>query len=526
MKTALIVLDGLGLSADVATNPVFSSKTPFLDSLLSQLPYVVIEASGESVGLPFGEAGNSEVGHYNLGTGDLSWQTQELINQAIKDKSFFSNRVLKQTIDAVKKNNSKLHLIGLISNGGVHSKIDHLFSLLEFAKNEGLNENQVFIHGFTDGRDTSPKIAYRFFRDLERKISSIGLGKVATVSGRYYAMDRDDHWDRTLLAYNAMVGGTGETANTAQEAIRMAYERNEFDEFIKPTVIVDNFKQPVSLISENDGVIIFNYRADRARQMVKAFLSDDLILPRRKKIPFLFFTTMTPYETDWKLKIAVAFMPIPPRITLANLISDKELLQIHVAETEKYAHVTYFFNGGAEKAHPLEKFIVVPSPLVTTFDQKPEMSAAQIVATINRELSYQSPDFVLVNFANCDMVGHTGNFKAIIKAIEAVDLNLKNLIKILASKGYVVFVTADHGNAEEAINSATGEIDKEHSINPVFLIKIEPQMLSNLYKYINHQTLWTRLALELKKGVLADVTATVAASLGLKSTIFSGAKIL
>jgi 2,3-bisphosphoglycerate-independent phosphoglycerate mutase len=526
MKTALVVLDGLGLSADPVTNPVFSSRTPFLDSLLATTPHTVIEASAEFVGLPYGEVGNSEVGHYNLGTGDISWQTQELINQSISDKSFFSNVALKKTIDAVKKKGSKLHLIGLISNGGIHSKMEHLFSLLEFAKNEGLTSDQVFIHGFTDGRDTPPKIAYRFFHELEQKIKLIGLGVIASVSGRYYAMDRDDHWDRTMLAYNVMTRGQGKKARNAEEAIRMGYERKESDEFIKPTVIINDLKQPKVLVAAGDGVIIFNYRADRARQIVKAFLSVDPTLPKRQIISPLFFTTMTPYETDWKLQINVAFMPIPPKITLASLISDQELMQLHLAETEKYAHVTYFFNGGDEKPHHLEKFIVVPSPRVSTYDKKPEMSAPQIVSNLQKELTYNIPDFVLVNFANCDMVGHTGNFKAIVKAIEAVDQNLKNLMLFLAQKQYTIFVTADHGNAEEAINPTTGEIDKEHSINPVFLLKVDPQILNQINKYVNHQTVWTRLALELKKGVLADVTATVAYYLGIKSTNFSGTKIL
>lgn len=536
MKTALIILDGLGLSADIPTNPVFSTNTPFLDLILTQYPHIVIDAAGQSVGLPFGEPGNSEIGHYNLGTGELNWQTQELINQAIKDKTFFKNQVLKKTFEHVKTNKSKLHLLGLVSNGGVHSQLNHLIALLEFAKKENLDKDQVFIHGFCDGRDTQPKVATKFFNELEKEFKKLQIGQIATLSGRYYAMDRDNNWGRTSLVYRALTEGRGQIAQTAQEAIGLAYERGETDEFIKPTIIENQNHQPVATINPNDAIIIFNYRADRVRQLVKIFLSSDPNLPNRKIVVPLVFTTMTPYETDWKLsispatiqngKINIVFHPVPPNITLSNLLAQNKLTQLHLAETEKYAHVTYFFNGGTEKTNPGEKFSIVASPKITSYDQKPQMSTAEININLKQELISNQPDFILINYANCDMVGHTGNFEAIKKAINAVDFYLKDLISFLILNGYLIFVTADHGNAEQAINPVTKQIDKEHSINPVFFLKIDPKEYSQKPTYINHQSLWIKLSNELKKGILADVTSTIANYLGVKSDLFSGQKIL
>ncbi len=527
MKTALIILDGFGVSADPKTNPVFQARTPFLDVVLSQNPYLLLEASQEGVGLPFGEPGNSEVGHYNLGTGQLNWQTQEMINQKIDSGEFFQNQALLKAINFVKQNGSRLHLMGLVSTGGVHSHLDHLFALLELAQKEGLRKGQVFIHAFTDGRDTAPKSAETYLQKVEEAINRLRVGEIASVSGRYYAMDRDNHWERTLLCYQAITEGKGEIAPNALEAVRLAYERGETDEFIKPTVIVNELKQPKAIVQEKDAVIFFNFRADRARQITKAFFPSDSNIPSRKTFNNILFATLTPYETDWKLKIEVAFWPQPPQTTLAQSIEQAGLSQIHIAETEKYAHVTYFFDGGKQKPFPKEKQVIVPSPRVATYDQKPEMSAFAITKTLRDNLVNFAYDFVLVNYANGDMVGHTGNFQAIIKALEAIDQNLAELVPFLFQKGYKVFITADHGNCEQAINPSTGEIDKEHTINPVFFVKIEQLPLKiPPYNPETHQQLWLKLGQEAKKGVLVDVTASVGFELGLEKNLFSGEPIL
>jgi len=523
MKTALIIIDGLGISADQKTNPLFQSQTPFLDQIIKLGPHLVLEASAEAVGLPFGEPGNSEVGHYNLGTGELNWQSQELINQSIDDGSFFKNKVLIETIENVKKNHSKLHLLGLISDGGTHSKLDHLFALLKLAKDNGLDKNQVFIHGFTDGRDTPQKSALKYIQQIKVKIKQIGLGQIATLCGRFYAMDRDDHFERTFLAYDAIVYGKGTFSPDANEGIGLAYQEGETDEFIKPIVILDKEQKPNAKVEKNDSLIVFNYRADRVRQIVKAFL--DPKTNRTNLIAPLLFTTMTPYETDWNLKINTVFKPITPKITISKLLAQNNLSQLHLAETEKYAHITYFFNGGLEKEQNKEKFLLVASPRVNSYDQTPQMSAKEITLALKNELNNNSYDFIAINLANCDMVGHTGNFKAIIKAAENVDHYLKLISQILDNYGYNIFITADHGNAEQAINPSTGEIDKQHTINPVFFINLNPDCFRPS-PYLNHQTIWLNLALEQKKAVLCDVTATLSNYLNIKNENFAGEKIL
>jgi len=526
MKTALIILDGVGISGLEKNNPIFFANTPALDFLLSKNPFVLLEASQEAVGLPWGEPGNSEVGHYNLGTGNLNWQSQEMINQSIKDGSFFKNPSFLEAINWVKEKNSKLHLIGLASDGGVHSHINHLFALIRLAKKEGIQRKKLFVHCFADGRDTPPKIAETHLQLIEKELKDIG--EIASISGRYYAMDRDNHWERTILAYNAMVEGKGRGALNYSEALRYAYENEESDEFITPTAIVDKNQIPKAKIEENDAIIFFNFRADRARQLTKLFLSTDPSLPKRKILKNILFVTMTPYETDWKISnLKTAFSVKAPGETLSSLISKNNLSQLHLAESEKYAHVTYFFNGGYASPSVKETQIVVPSPRVATYDQKPEMSAFLVSQKLKELCSKLNFDFIVLNFANGDMVGHTGNFQAIIKAIEAVDLNLKEIIQFLKEKGYQIFITADHGNAEQAINLETGEIDKEHTINPVFFIKVIEWDKKYLFSNQNlHKNIWTKTSLELKKGVLADVTATIARSLNLNSSLFSGDVLL
>ncbi len=524
MKTALIILDGIGLSADQKTNPIFSVPTPFLDFLLKENPNLPIEASQQAVGLPFGEPGNSEVGHYSLGTGELNWQTQERINQEIESGKFYENPAFLKAIKWAKTHTGRLHLMGLVSNGGVHSHLNHLLALLKLCAEQKLN--QVFIHAFTDGRDTPPRSAEQFFRELEEEMKKLKVGKIASLSGRYYAMDRDNHWERTLLCYQAMVEGKGEQAKNWLTALRAGYERGEDDEKLKPTVIVDEMNRPIGLIQDGDAIIFFNFRADRARQITKAFFPVGQI-PPRKILRQILFATMTPYDSDWKIPVEVAFWPIPPRQTLAKLISAHQLTQLHLAETEKYAHVTYFFDGGENKPQPNEKQIVIPSPRVPSYDQKPEMSAYEICLTLKKEVTQLSYDFVLINFANGDMVGHTGNFEAIKKAVFAVEKSLADIVPFLVAKGYRVYITADHGNCEQAINPATGEIDKEHTINPVFFVRVDQLPTQNLsFSEENHIRIWTQKATEAPKGILADVTASVAQSLELSAKGFSGEPVL
>lgn len=465
--TALIVLDGWGVAKPNDGNAITQANTSFFDDLLVKYPSMIINASAGAVGLPAGVFGNSEVGHLNLGAGRVVYQDIMKINKTIEHGSFFKNKVLLEAIKYAKDNQSSLHIMGLVSDGRVHSSIEHLFALLELAKRRSLH--QVYIHCFLDGRDTGYKDGVKFVQQLEDKLKILGVGKIASVSGRYYAMDRDNHWERISRAYSVLVEAKGPKRPNAIAAIEEGYNNKNYDEEFVPTIITGEDGKPVGLINDNDAVIFFNYRADRAREITKALILPELDKFKRTKFPKdLYFVSFTEYERGLPTEIAF------PKEDLANTISvilaENNLKQLHIAETEKYAHVTYFFNGGNELKSKGEDHILIPSPRVASYDLQPEMSAALIAERVVKEVNDEKYDFIVINFANADMVGHTGNLAAGIKAIEAVDKSLEKVIKAILDKAGVALVTADHGNAEEMLDLKTNTIIKEHSTNPVPLI--------------------------------------------------------
>lgn len=524
-KAMLIILDGFGLSPTEKGNPIFNIQTPIIDYLIQTSPHINLSASAEAVGLSWGEVGNSEVGHSNIGTGQIIWQDLPRISSTIKDGSFFKNEVILKTMKYVKKNKSSLHLLGLISDGGVHSHIDHLFALLEMAQKEGLID--VFIHGFTDGRDTPPKCAQKYIEKIEAKTKELGVGKISTIAGRFYAMDRDNHWERIERVYNVMVGESENVKKTAVQAVNDGYKNEQNDETIDPAIITLGSQK--QFLKNNDAVIIFNFRADRAREITLSLGQKNFKSFKRSNFPEnLYLATMTPYETDWKIKISTIFGALSYRSPISNIFSEHNLNQLHIAETEKYAHVTYFFNGGREKELNGEKYLCIPSPRVESYAEKPDMSLHQVVSQLLAEISKNDFQFVVANFANPDMVGHTGDYEATKKAIRSVDQNLEYLISKAKGIGFDIFITADHGNAEQMINLETGEIDKEHTTNPVFFLRVKED-LDNVVKFSNqeHKQIWSEICLENPKGVLADITPTVGESLGIVDVdYFSGQSLL
>lgn len=502
----LVILDGWGINPSIEGNTIKAAALPNFDYFWKNYPATALQASGISVGLFWGENGNSEVGHLNLGSGMVVYQNLPRITLAIQNKTFFQNEVFSQACTHVKKNNSDLHLIGLVSAGGIHSHIDHLFALLELAKAQRVK--RVYIHAFTDGRDTPRNAAERYLEELETKIRQLHLGEIATVSGRFYSMDRDNRWDREELAYNAMVAGTGTTSPSAKAAITESYTNQTFDEEIKPTVITKG-GHPVATIKDNDAVIFFNFRADRARQMTKAFVLpgfDNFHRPHR--LENLFFATMTQYEEN--LPVHIAFPPQKVKEPLAKIIADHKLKQFHIAETEKYAHVTYFFDGGIEKPFPGEDQLVVPSPKVKSYDQVPEMSAAETTDILIKKIFTGRYSFLVINYANPDMVGHTGNFAATVKALEFVDKKIKAVVDAALSINGTVIITSDHGNCETKIDPLSHEATKEHTTNPVpFLLlgndfKVSPKDDDAVFQEMINPS-----------GVLADVAPTVLDLMGL-----------
>ncbi len=483
----LIILDGWGLNPRKEGNAVALANTPVMDYLMTHYPWTTLRAHGEAVGLPEGVMGNSEVGHLNLGAGRIVYQDVTRISKAIKEGSFFENPVLLKAMHQAQ--NSRLHLLGLISNGRVHSSMDHIYGLLQMAKKHGLKN--VFIHGFTDGRDTPPKSALKYIQEVENYFGQIGIGQFATISGRYYAMDRDTRWERTKLAYDAMVLGKGFQATSAIEAVKKAYERGETDEFIKPTVIAKEGN-----IKNKDVVIVFNFRADRVRQITRALTQRDFSFFERSIWPRLgYFVCMTEYDRNFNLP--VAFPPENLKNILGEVISNLGWPQLRIAETEKYAHVTYFFNGGKEDPFPLEDRCLVPSPReVPTYDLKPEMSAPKITEELLKRLKTGKYRFIVLNFANGDMVGHTGVLEAAIKACETVDACLGKIITAIRTLGGIGFVTADHGNAEQMIDYETGEPHTAHTLNPVPFIYVRNGAKAKL-----------------RPGILGDVAPTILTAL-------------
>lgn len=466
-KCILIIMDGWGLGKVVSADAIQNANTPFTDSLYKKYPNTTLITCGEAVGLPDGQMGNSEVGHLNLGAGRIVYQELQRINVAIRDGSFAKNETLLKAIHYAKENNKPLHLLGLVSNGGVHSHLNHLKSILDVCKNEELN--RVFIHAFTDGRDCDPKSGLEFIKELETHLKA-STGKIASICGRYYAMDRDKRWERVKLAYDALVNGTGEKFSYAAAAIENSYHHNITDEFIKPIIITDTNQQPIATVKDGDVALCFNFRTDRCREITQALTQTDFPEQEMKKLN-LHYTTMTEYDHSFK-NVEVIFETDNLENTIGAIIEKNGLIQIRAAETEKYPHVTFFFSGGREKEFAGEKRILVPSPKVATYDLKPEMSAYELTEALLPEIINQSFDFGCINFANTDMVGHTGVFQAAVKAAETVDACVEKLVTKALENGYTIFLTADHGNSDYMINE-DGTPNTAHTLNPVPLFVID-----------------------------------------------------
>ncbi|WP_425448550.1 2,3-bisphosphoglycerate-independent phosphoglycerate mutase [Dethiothermospora halolimnae] len=460
---SLIVLDGWGIGKLYEGNAVSKSKVPNYNEVFQQYPNTKLNASGLSVGLPSGQMGNSEVGHLNLGAGRVVYQELTRINKAIENEQFFKKEDFIEAIEKAKDNNGKLHLMGLLSDGGVHSHNKHLYALLELAKKKGLEE--VYVHCFLDGRDVPPKSGGKYLNELEERLKGIGVGKIATISGRYYAMDRDKRWERTKKAYDAMTLGEGVIGGTSTEIINKSYKEDITDEFVMPSVITSKGK-PVATVDDNDSIIFFNFRPDRARQITRALVDKEFDgFDRNKKVK-VFFVCMTQYDKTIE-NVKVAYKPQKHSNTLGEYVSSLGLKQLRIAETEKYAHVTFFFNGGVEKPNDGEDRVLIPSPKVATYDLKPEMSAYEVKDEVIKRIESEEYDLMILNFANPDMVGHTGDIKAAIKAIETVDECLGEVLEtILKHKGKAI-ITADHGNAEEMIDEETGKKITAHTTNKV-----------------------------------------------------------
>jgi len=503
----LVVLDGWGIAPASRGNAISLAKTPVWKRLITSYPTFALQAAGEAVGLPWGEMGNSEVGHLALGSGKILYQYLPRITRAIIDKSFFQNDVLLGAMQLAKERQSKLHLLGLTSPGGVHSSIDHLYALLEMAKQQGLN--QAFVHAILDGRDTPFDSAKTYLEELSGKIKKIGLGKIATLTGRYFAMDRDNHWERIQAAYDCLVEGRGKPAVSVARALSASYAAKVFDEQVVPTVITES-NQPVAKVADGDVVIFFNFRPDRARQLTHAFVLPGFNKFPRTTLSQLHFVTMTEYEKY--LPVEVAFKPETVSYPLARIIAEAKLKQLHIAETEKYAHVTYFFNGGREQPYEGEDHVLIPSPVVTSYDSKPEMSARGITDRFIQEVRTGKYDFFVINYANADMVAHTGNLPATVKAIEVLDECLGEVVAATMEYGGLVVITADHGNAEGLVNLQTGEIDKEHSNNPVPLIIVAKELEN---KAGVGQLVTDDLSRLTPAGVLGDVAPTILKIMGL-----------
>ena len=470
--TVLMILDGYGLNKNCEHNAVCEGKTPVMDQLMSQCPYVEGQASGLAVGLPEGQMGNSEVGHLNMGAGRIVYQELTRITKAIEDGDFFENPELLAAVENVKKNDSSLHMFGLLSDGGVHSHITHLFGLLELAKRQGLKK--VYVHCFLDGRDTPPASGKGYIEELQKKMDELGVGEIGVVSGRYYAMDRDNRWDRVELAYKALTKGEGVKGTDAAEAVQASYDDGKTDEFVLPTVIEKDGK-PVAMIQDNDSVIFFNFRPDRAREITRAFCDPEFKGFEREKKLNLTYVCFTDYDETIPGKL-VAFKKEEIKNTFGEYLAAHNMTQARIGETEKYAHVTFFFNGGVEEPNPGEDRILVKSPKVATYDLQPEMSAPQVCDKLVEAIKSGKYDVIIINFANPDMVGHTGVESAAIKAIETVDACVGRAVDAIKEVDGQMFICADHGNAEQLVDYETGEPFTAHTTNPVpfILVNADP----------------------------------------------------
>ncbi|MTE26601.1 2,3-bisphosphoglycerate-independent phosphoglycerate mutase [Winogradskyella ouciana] len=490
-KVILMILDGWGKSPDPKVSAIDNANTPFIDSLYTKYPSASLRTDGLHVGLPEGQMGNSEVGHMNLGAGRIVYQDLVKINLAVKDKTLQEEQVLKNAFQYAKVNNKKVHFLGLVSDGGVHSHINHLFGLLDAANDYDLED--VFVHAFTDGRDVDPKSGYGFILELEEHLKKT-TGKLATVTGRYYAMDRDKRWERVKLAYDAIVNGQGESTDNILKSIQNNYEENITDEFLKPLVISDDNKNPIAKVEEGDVVIFFNFRTDRGRQLTQALSQEDFHEYNMHKLN-LHYVTLTNYDDNFE-GINVVFNKDNLSDTLGEVLEKHNKKQIRIAETEKYPHVTFFFSGGQEDPFKGETRILRNSPKVATYDLKPEMSAFELRDALIPELKQGDTDFVCLNFANGDMVGHTGVMEAAIKACEAVDVCVKDVVTTALENDYTTILIADHGNCETMINP-DGTPHTAHTTNPVPIILIDKDLK------------------EIKDGILGDIAPTILKLIGI-----------
>ena len=507
--TALIILDGYGIREETEGNAIKISGSPNVSALKAAYPNTQIGASGMDVGLPEGQMGNSEVGHLNIGAGRIVYQELTRITKSIKDGDFFQKEEFLGAIENAKKHGSSLHLYGLVSDGGVHSHQEHLYALLSLAKQKGLQK--VYVHCFMDGRDVPPMSGKDYILQLEDEMRKIGVGEIATVMGRYYAMDRDNRWERVQQAYEAMVLSKGHTAPSAAQAMQQSYDAGETDEFVKPTVVLKN-GQPVGAIGANDSIIFFNFRPDRAREITRCFIQKDFQGFARTKGYFpVYYVCFTQYDKTFE-NVQVAYKPGSLANTFGEYISQKGLTQLRIAETEKYAHVTFFFNGGVEKPNPGEDRVLIPSPKVPTYDLQPEMSAYEVAAEAAARVRSGAYDVMILNFANPDMVGHTGVLEAAVKAIDAVDSCVKTVVDAILEGGGEALITADHGNAEMMIDPETGEPFTAHTLDKVPLILVSERLKG------------CTLA---EGGILADLSPTLLELLGLpKPGEMTGASLI
>ena len=491
-RLVLIIMDGWGLGKIKKADAIQNANVPFVTSLYKNYSNTTLITCGEAVGLPDGQMGNSEVGHLNIGAGRVVYQELQRINVAVRDGEFFKNEVLLQTIRFARDQNKPLHLLGLVSNGGVHSHIDHLKAITTLCKAE--NMSNVYIHAFTDGRDCDPKSGIHFIPELEEHLQTT-VGKMASVSGRYYAMDRDKRWERVKKAYDCLVNGIGEKANSAFEAVKQSYENNVTDEFILPTIITNAEGKSLATIKDGDVALCFNYRTDRCREITEVLTQQDFPEFGMKKMD-LYYTTMAEYDKNFN-NVHVIFATDNLNNTLGEILAKNHKKQIRIAETEKYPHVTFFFSGGRETPFEGESRIMIPSPKVATYDLQPEMSAQGITDAIIPEIENKSADFICLNFANADMVGHTGVFSAVVKAVETVDGCVKKIVEAALKNDYTTFIIADHGNADYMINE-DGTPNTQHSMNPVPFFIVDNEWKGTL-----------------KPGKLGDLAPTILTVMGL-----------
>lgn len=496
-KVALLILDGLGYGNQDSSNAVLAAKTPYLDYLLKAYPNSKLEASGEAVGLPIGQMGNSEVGHMNLGAGRIVYQELGRINKAAKDGLFDTQSTIQTAFAYALKANKKVHFIGLLSDGGVHAHIEHLQALCDAAKNSGLNDSQVFIHAFLDGRDTDPHGGLNYVKQLQDHLTH-SVGTLASVVGRYYAMDRDNRWERVKIAYDLLTKGVGSATQDIHTAIEDSYRQNVTDEFIQPIVITDEHDQPLAVIEEGDVVFCYNFRTDRGREITTALTQRDFPEYEMTKLN-LYYLTMTSYDENFE-NVHVVFEKDNLKNTLGEVLEKNGKTQVRIAETEKYPHVTFFFSGGREESFSGEDRILIPSPKVATYDLMPEMSAQGITEAICEAMDSLHPDFICLNFANPDMVGHTGVFEAVVKAVETVDTCTKTVVEKGLEKGYSFIILADHGNSEFMINN-DGTVNTAHTTNLVPCILIDKNLKN------------------IQDGKLGDIAPTVLRILGIEKPI-------